>query len=276
MIFCKELNKTFANEDDLHKAIIANKSQIVSLKKDAIKFTDGFECSFADVDTVKNIIIKGNEAILDNPTEIKVRIAGNTTRLLDGHRDVHIDGLWKRTLKSSDQKMHLQEHVRRFDAVISDKAKVYAKTMSWKDLGAPYEGETQVLLADSLVTSSRNAYMFEQYKNGWVNNHSVGMQYVDIKVCINSKEKWAEEEKANWDKYYPLIANKEDAENITYFYAVLEAKLVEISAVLFGSNFITPTLDNNLKSEQSLSEEDKNDSPQGTQSINNFYNPNLY
>ncbi|KIO75582.1 hypothetical protein TH53_19785 [Pedobacter lusitanus] len=172
--------------------------------------------------------------------------------------------------------MHLQEHVRRFDAVINDQAKVYAKTMAWKDLGAPYEGDTQVLLADSIIKAARNPYMFDQYKNGWVNNHSVGMQYVDIRVCMNSTEKWAEEEKANWDKYYPMIANKDDAEDVMYFYAILEAKLVEISAVLFGSNFVTPTIDNNLKTEQSLSDEDKTDSPQGTQVINNFYNPNLY
>jgi hypothetical protein len=86
--------------------------------------------------------------------------------------------------------------------------------------------------------------MFEQYKNGWVENHSVGMQYVDYQVCINSGEEWAKPYKENWDKYYPLIVNKEDADATGYFWAILEAKLIEGSAVLMGSNWVTPTLEN--------------------------------
>jgi hypothetical protein len=89
--------------------------------------------------------------------------------------------------------------------------------------------------------------MFKQYKNGWVNNHSVGMRYVDFKICINSEERWASEYKENWEEYFPMIANKDDAETAGYFWAVTEAVLVEGSAVLFGSNYVTPTLDNNMK-----------------------------
>lgn len=275
-MYCKELKKSFDSQEAMFRDIIANKSSLFAMKKSAVKLTDGFDCLFMDEVTEKGVVTKGNEAVAGNPTELKVRIAGNTTNLLDSHWDMHVNGLWKRTLKSSNKKIHLQEHRREFDKVISSDAKAYTKIVPWADLGAPYDGDTEVLLADSLVKAARNPLMFDQYKNGWVNNHSVGMQYVDFVICINSEERWAKEEKENWDLYYPMLANKEDADKTGYFWAILEAKLLEISAVLFGSNYITPTLDNNLKSEQSPLDEDTIDPPQGTQQLTKLINPNFY
>ncbi len=270
MIFCKELDKSFSTSEEMYKAIIENKESIKTLKKSTIKEADGLSCLVSDNETKKGIVTKSNDPVDGSPTEIKVRIVGNTTNLLDSHGDVHIDGIWKRTLKASDEKLHLQEHKRTFDMVIENKAKTYTKNTTFKDLGIDLDGSTQALIMDSLVKQSRNPLMFDQYKNGWVTNHSVGMQYVDMVVCINSEEKWAKEEKENWDKYYPLIANKEDADEAGYFWAVLEAKLVEVSAVLFGSNYATPTLENNMKSEQSPSEPDSSKDTQKT--IHSFIN----
>jgi len=274
MIFCHELNKSFPSQSQMFKAMKDEKSNLLMLKKSAVKFTDGFDCLLFDDVTEKGVVTKGNDAVLDNPTELKIRVVGNTTNLLDSHRDLHVDGLWKRTLKASNKKVLLQEHKREFDKVIASDSKVYVKTMPWKDLGESFEGDTEALIADALVKSSRNPLMFDQYKNGWVNNHSVGMQYVDVVLCINSEEKYYKEEKENWDKYYPLIVNNEVADQTGYFWAVLEAKLLEISAVLFGSNYVTPTLENNMKSEQSPS--DVYDPSKDTQPINKFFNPNLY
>lgn len=274
MIFCQELNKGFDSQQLMFQAMKEEKPNLLLLKKSAIKFTDGFDCLLFDEVTDKGVVTKGNEAVLDNPTELKVRVVGNTAKLMDSHRDMHVDGLWKRTLKASSKKMLLQEHKREFDKVIANDAKAYVKTMSWKDLGEDYEGDTEVLLADALVKASRNPLMFDQYKNGWVNNHSVGMQYVDLVLCINSEEKYYKEEKENWDKYYPIMVNKEAADSTGYFWAVLEAKLLEISAVLFGSNHVTPTLENNMKSEQSPS--NVYDPSKDIQPINKFYNPNLF
>jgi len=61
-------------------------------------------------------------------------------------------------------------------------------------------------------------------------------------MCINSDEKYYKEEKEFWDKYYPMMANKERADEKGYFFAVLEAELIEISAVVKGSNVVTPTV----------------------------------
>ena len=82
--------------------------------------------------------------------------------------------------------------------------------------------------------------MFQQYSEGFVNNHSVGMQYVKIALAINDED--YPEEKETWNKYINKVANQETAIEKGYFWAVTEAKLIEGSAVVLGSNPITPTL----------------------------------
>lgn len=67
------------------------------------------------------------------------------------------------------------------------------------------------------------------------------MQYVKIYLCANSGEAWAKEYKDNWDKYIDYVANKSDAEALGMFWAVTEAKVIEGSSVVFGSNQVTPT-----------------------------------
>ena len=61
--------------------------------------------------------------------------------------------------------------------------------------------------------------------------------------CLNSDSKYDKVEKENFDKYFPLIANKREYEEIDYFWAILEAKAIEGSAVVIGSNQVTPTIE---------------------------------
>jgi hypothetical protein len=114
--------------------------------------------------------------------------------------------------------------------------------MTWKELGYKYEGDTEALIFDCTIVKERNEYMAEQYAKGRVKQHSVGMQYVKLSLCMNSESKWDKEEKENWDKYYPQVANKDEADRYGYFWAVTEAKCIEGSAVPLGSNFATPTI----------------------------------
>src|SRR5690606_39202898 len=85
----------------------------------------------------------------------------------------------------------------------------------------------------------RNEYMFNQYAKGYVKQHSVGMRYKKLITCINDDDYPVQKE--NWDKYFPEIVNKEEAEENGIFWAVLDAMILEGSAVLFGSNDTTPT-----------------------------------
>ena len=153
-----------------------------------------------------------------------------------------------------------------FDNIISDKVKASTAEMTWKELGFNFAGKTEVLLFDSEIEKIRNPYMFEQYARGYVKNHSVGMRYVQLLLCINRDEKYYIEEKENWDRYIPEVANREDAEDAGYFWAVTEAKFIEGSAVPLGSNPATPT-----QSVKELSDEPLEDTrhdiepPEGTQ-----------
>jgi disulfide oxidoreductase YuzD len=118
------------------------------------------------------------------------------------------------------------------------------KTMSWADLGRKdLEGQTQALIFKSLLTEKSNKDGFEAYRDNDPVEHSIRMQYVKIGLAINSDHEDFVNEKAEWDKIYPLIANKERADALGYFYPVYEAKIYkEGSMVLAGSNDATPTL----------------------------------
>ena len=141
--------------------------------------------------------------------------------------------------------MHLQEHDMVFDKIIADGAdlKAYTKNYTWKDLGYSYKGKTEALIFDSTVREERNDFMYDQYAKGYVKNHSVYMMYVKMVMCINEPEdlSFGAEYEA-WQKYFSEIANKEIADEKGYFWSILEAKVIEGSAVPIGANTITPTL----------------------------------
>jgi hypothetical protein len=98
----------------------------------------------------------------------------------------------------------------------------------------------EVLVYEAVIKKDRNEFMFNQYKNGYVLNHSVGMRYVKLYFCYNNDSPEYTSDKENFDKYYEKILNKEDVGE--YFWAVTEAKNIEGSAVVKGSNFLTPVL----------------------------------
>ena len=111
-------------------------------------------------------------------------------------------------------------------------------------MGYDYEGDAECLVFECVIERKRNEFMYDQYKQGYVRNHSVRMQYVKEYFCLNSEEPEHAQFKENFDKYSKLVANKDDLENVKWFYAVIEAKVKdEGSAVVKGSCFATPTLE---------------------------------
>lgn len=237
----------FEEKKELVKFLVKNKNILIAQKKGVIKHADGIAYGGGVLD-VKGNAIKANIALTDIPDVLKVRAVINTTNLFDSHKDVHIPGLWKKSLSENKMIMHIQEHEMKYEKIISEgeDLKAYTKTYTWKELGYDMEGSTEALMFDSNVSKDQNEFMHKQYARGKVKNHSVGMQYVKIVLAINDEDEGAEYEA--WEKYFPMIANKEDAQKAGYFWAVTEAKVIEGSAVPLGSNWITPTLENNMKS----------------------------
>lgn len=224
------------------KSLLYQAKKLVTKQADSVVCVVGGTGYKPDVEVVKEL---GAPAAM--PTgAMQVKAVINTTNILDSHMDVHIPGLWKKSLSEVSPAKpiyHLQEHQMKFEKVISDEVKAFTKRLSWKSLGYDYPGNTEALVFDSTIQQARNPFMFDQYSAGYVKNHSVGMRYVKLLMCVNSEEKYWVEEKDNWDKYYPQIVNQDDADELGMFWAVLEAKIVEGSAVLVGSNPATPTLE---------------------------------
>ena len=248
----------FSTKKELFDFLVENRNSLKAQKKAELKKADCFSFSPTIVRS-KSDVNKANEPVnVDSIDTLKVLIVINTTNLLDGHGDVHIRGIWNKSLSENKMIMHLQEHEMEFSKIISDGAELKAsvKDYSWKELGVDFEGKTQALVFESTIEKKRNEFMFNQYANGWVKNHSVGMRYVKFDFAINDED-YPNEFEA-WNKYYPEIANKEVADERGYFWYVLEAKVIEGSAVPLGSNFVTPTLDNN-KTEPPTQGTQKND-----------------
>lgn len=236
----------FATKAELFTWLRQNKDLLIHARKAAVKHAD----AVAGVNTMAPTSEHGGAIVKELGAAappaggiLYVKSAINTTNLMDSHMDVHIPGLWKKSLAETKLIYHLQEHKMQFDSVISDNVTAYTKSLTWKALGYDFEGSTQALVFDSTIESKRNAFMFDQYANGYVKNHSVGMRYVKMLMCVNSDEKWWKEEKDNWEKYYGDIVNPEQADDYGMFWAVTEAKMIEGSAVLIGSNGATPTIE---------------------------------
>ena len=233
----------FANKEDLFNWFRENKHLVMQARKSQMKYADAVTFIDYPENIARGSANKEAGVIETIPATGKLvaRCVINTTNILDSHSDVHIPGIWNKSLKETKLIYHLQEHQMKFDKVITDEVKAIAKNISWKALGFDYEGNTQALVFDSTI-GDRNPYMKDQYLKGFVKNHSVGMRYVQQIFCVNSDAKWWVEEKENWDKYISQVVNKEAAENQGWFYAITEAKVIEGSAVLIGSNRATPTM----------------------------------
>ena len=241
MIVVKEFpNKQFETKDELFKALKENKAELIATKKMQTKEADS---TFNVIDKV--VIVGANKSETTKSEDIntiKAELIINTTNIMDSHSDVHLKGIWNKSAKEQKNVYLLQEHKMSFDHIISDNVDVSVKEVKWEDLGFKYKGTTEALTFVATIDKNRNEFMFNQYSKGYVKEHSVGMRYVKMELALNSEQKWDVEEKETWDKYINEIVNKEVAEEQGYFWAVSEAKIVEGSAVVKGSNHATPTI----------------------------------
>jgi hypothetical protein len=227
-----------------------NKNLLITEKKSAMKHADAFSVPSSLFVNSDGSITKEATNIPEDANKLEATLIINTTNYFDSHRDVHIPGIWKKNLSESKDQILLAQHNMRFEDVIADEdnVKAFTKKMTWRELGYDADGITEALVFKAIIERKRNAFMFDQYRNGYVKNHSVGMQYVRIELAVNSDEDYYKEEFAVWNKYIDEIVNGAEAEAVGYFWAIKEAKAIEGSAVVKGSNRITPTYSIEAKS----------------------------
>ena len=96
---------------------------------------------------------------------------------------------------------------------------------------------------------------------------------MDVEVAINSKNPDMAKAKSNYDLYYPLIANKDDFEEIDYFWIIKQAKnVMESSLVMFASNSATGQIQEDNEPEKSTQEEE----PQTSTQEKKLFNPLIF
>jgi hypothetical protein len=234
--------KSFKDKSELFSSLKEHKHTLIAQKRATTKYADS-TFHYVSVVDEKGETTKAESTTISDIDKLEVKLVINTTNLMDSHSDVHLKGIWKKSIKENKNLLLLQEHQMTFDKIISTDIKASIDLMGWSDLGfKKLQGNTEALVFTSIIDKSRNAFMFEQYAKGYVKEHSVGMRYVKVDLAVNSEESYYKEEKGIWDKYINEIANKEVAEELGYFWAVSEAKVIEGSAVVRGSNYATPTL----------------------------------
>lgn len=234
--------------------VFKNKDLIIAEKKNVIKHCDLVFNKVESNQLEKSEVNKEGVSLeVQDPTILRAKVVINTTNLIDSHMDCHIPNLWAKSLSETKVLYLLQEHEMEFDSIIADSVKdglkAYTETMPFKSLGYNYKGNTEALIFDTQIKADVNPFMFDLYKKGRVYNHSVGMRYVKLYLCINSNEAEYSAEKDNWDKYYKFVANKEVADEKGFFWAVTEAKVIEGSAVVKGSNECTPVMEIEIEKE---------------------------
>jgi len=243
---------TFKTDNELFKFLKENEDTIIYNKKQAIKNSDVLTVQAMPIN--KGIHTKADD---QDGTAIKVRAIINTTNVIDSHNDMHVKGIWDKSVAENKNIKYLQEHKMSFDSIIADKEdlEVTIETMPWKSLGFDIKGSTQALVFNATIKEERNPFMHKQFSAGNVDNNSVGMRYINIKMAFNSEEPDWEIEKEVWDKYYPLAVNPD--ESIKHFFVVTAAKAIEGSAVPLGSNHFTPVLQGKRKDIVTLTDSEK-------------------
>ena len=269
MIVCKELNKSFESKELLFKDLQANKQEILDFKKAQILKS----CDKDNATNFKPILLsKSLEQIksfeVDNDYYY---IAVNSTNILDSHSDLHVNGIWNKTVKEQQGKNYLvSDHKLEIDKVIAKRKDVemFTAEVPFSTIGKEYDGTTEVLIYKVAKDKIINTLIKEWLDSGDEIQASVRMQYVNIEMALNSTDKSDVYEKKVYDEYIDKIANKSDFESIDYFFVVKDAKNVrESSLVLFGSNGATGLIQENKMDAEIITPKIKEEPLQDTQIV---------
>jgi hypothetical protein len=246
----KNLIPEFKSQDELFSFLRKNKSKLIAQKKALPITSDNLEFGYKKFIPAKEVGIKSQrkDDTTDNESEIQVEIIANMSGWCDSQMDVMIKDSWNKSIAdvgASGQKLiyHLKNHGGSTDDIIGRDPSLYTKDIDLSVFNFKSDvKKAQALIMSSIICEDYDGKTYNLYEDGQIKQHSIGLQYVQILLCLNSLNEDDATEKKNWDKYYPQVINKEDVDETNYFWAVIEAKIFEVSAVLFGANILTPVL----------------------------------
>lgn len=243
--------KTFKSQGELFKYLVEEKEEIFAQKKSIIKRAEGGLSSTFNM-TLPEVFTNKQKPLYSNDKELgilKRTILANTYWWLDSHSDVHLgrgeegdSAIFTESIKNRVNKVFpIDQHNWSLDGKMGKTLNLYEAPISWRALGVGKTGMTEGLFADAQIEKAKNARRYEDYLNDEVDQHSVGMRYLDIQLAVNDEDEYPKEYTV-FKKYINKLGNRQAAEKQGYFFAVGKAHLGEYSAVIAGSNELTPTM----------------------------------
>lgn len=226
--------------------LVANKADVLDAKKAAVKYADSFGTLVIEQPVDKATASKSY--LFEDDAEngsLKRTIVANTYYFMDSHDDVHLEGIFTNSIeqRKARPQPHLYDHEFSVLSKVGKSLGYSERPISWRELGLGKTGKTISLFLETEVKRSYNEKVFDAYLDGAIDQHSVAMRYIKVALAVNDEESYPNEYKV-WQEVISKIGNRSHAEAKRYFFAVYEAALIETSAVLEGSNVLTPTLGN--------------------------------
>ena len=242
MILCKQFpDKEFASKEEVFTELRKNAAKIITLKKAQI------QKSYLKGNAFNGFLIDLKDDAAKVGPQMKdgfIYPVINTTNYMDSHDDCHFPGIWKRTVNDQAGKIY---YVTNHDLEIGDiiawpeDVNMMVKTVPWSFVGKDYQGSTEALIYEIDKAKITNEDALDIIDKKRPVQNSVRMQYVTIKLAMNSENKDDITYKTYWDARIDEIANKDVAIEQGYFFGVEEAKIIcEGSMVIKGSNDATP------------------------------------
>lgn len=230
---------------ELFTYLRTNKKELIQTKSNSLKLCDSIVGNTTIISREpKTEAIKEDDG--DTPSEpgtLEVKMVANVTNIVDSHMDMLLPGAYTESIQKRGTSIpHLLDHNQSAIGHIGDVTKIYTQNIALTELGYLDKGSVEALVMESTVRKSYNEKAYDFYAAKKINQHSIGLSYSELKLAINSSHESDKEEKDIWDKYYPQVINKDVVDKRGYFYIVPKVDVRENSAVLFGSNPLTPTL----------------------------------
>lgn len=262
----------YSSQKDMFCYLRENADKLIAQKKSLPTTSDDLEFGYMKSISKEFVGTKSVHTGLDDKEELPVEIIANVSGWCDSHMDVMIKDSWKKSINdlgASGTKLiyHLKNHGTDYqyttDSVIGRNASLYAKDLDLSMFNIQSDvKKAQALMMSSIVCKRYDEKAFYLYQDGEIKQHSIGLQYTKIYLCMDSTEPEDAMYKEYWDKYYPQVINKEKVDSKGFFWAVVECRILEVSAVLFGSNELTPVQSQGKSSTESEPSEGTQEQPQ--------------
>jgi len=245
--------KTFRTQKELFFYLIDENELVISQKKSIVKRAEGGLSACFVTDQANEVFVnKAQKPIYENDKEagiLKRTILANTYWWMDTHSDVHLgrgeeseNAIFSESIKGRTNKIFpIDQHNFSLDGRMGKTLDIYEAPVSWRSLGVGKTGMSEGLFAVAQIEQKKNAARYEDYLNDEIDQHSVGMRYIDVQTAVNDEKNFPKEA-ATYKKYIHKVGNRAAAEKQGFFFAVGKGHVGEYSAVISGSNELTPTI----------------------------------